>query len=108
MSFVSNNLAYDCDMDRKRKDISIAINPAASKVPITGGQSAGLSPENQPKQDFPGSFTSCEDCGLQIPGEISDSDIAALLDFFLIVDRWDREARGETVFVSTWERFYAI
>lgn len=92
-------------MLRKRNPVSSPVSEATSTAPIMGSQSAGLSPENQPKQDCPGSFTSCEDCGLPIPGEISDSDIAALLQFFLIQDRWDREARGETVLMSTSELF---
>jgi hypothetical protein len=92
-------------MRARRKATSNPVSTAALTAAITSGQSAALSPENQPKQDCPGSFTSCQNCGLQIPCEIGDSDIAVLLDFFLILDRWDRETRKETVLVNTWERF---
>jgi len=74
-------------------------------APITSKQSAALNPKIQPKQSCPGSFTSCEDCGLPIPRELSDSDIAVLVDFFLTLDRWDREAGEETVSMTPWERF---
>jgi hypothetical protein len=105
MSFIYRWLRYFLAMRARIKATSNPVSAAASTAAITSGQNAGLSPEFKPTQDCPGSFTPCENCGLPIPGEISGSEIAALLDFFLILDRWDREARKESVLMSTWERF---
>jgi hypothetical protein len=92
-------------MKPRRKVVSNPESGAASTAPITSGQCAGQSPEFKTTQDSPGSFTCGEGCGLPIPAEINDSDAEALLDFFITLDRWDREAGGETVSGSTWERF---
>ena len=105
MSFISLYLCYLFLMKPRRKIVCNPVSAAASTVPITSGQGAGLSPAFKPTQDRPGSFTSIEGCGLSVPAEISDSDVEALLDFFMTLDRWDREAGGETVSGSTWERF---
>jgi hypothetical protein len=92
-------------MQRTRKAFSDQVRTAGSTAPIATGQSAGLSPGLKPSQNCAGSFTCCEDCGLPISRETSDSDTAAPLDFFLTLGRWDGEVHGETVSVSTWERF---
>lgn len=88
-----------------RKPVTNPVSAATSTASITSGQNAALSQEIQHQQNCPGSFTCCQQCGLPTPCEISDSDIAALLDFFLILDRLDREADAEAVFVTAWEQF---
>lgn len=105
MSFIYISLRYLSLMQLRRKIVSNPVSAAASTVPITSGQSAGLSPEFKPTQDSPSSFTCSQGCGLPIPGEISDSDVEVPLDFFLALDRLDQEAGGETISGSTWERF---
>lgn len=104
MRFSFINLRYLSAMRRRREYISNPVIEAASTAPIISDQSAELSPEFRPTRNCSGSFTSCEDCGLSIPREISEANIAALLRFFLTVDQWDRDAGEETVFTSPWER----
>ena len=105
MSFRFIGLVYLFVMKRNGKTDFNPFSVAASTAPNTSEQSAGLSPEFKPAQNCSGSFTSCEECGLLLPCEISDSDVETLLDFFLTLVRWDREAREETASISSWGRF---
>src|ERR1035438_6268048 len=52
----------------------------------------GQSPAQQAQGEALGSFTPSAESDLVLPYELDDSQITALIEFFQILDRWDREA----------------
>ena len=61
------------------------------------GRGAGQSPAEMPQRAALGSFSPLAEPGQdQIPA-LNDSDIQALIEFFLTLDRWDKEAHGPQV-----------
>ena len=103
-SLIGFDLAYSFGMQRKRRAVFNPAREAASTTPIASGRKSGPTAKLRPTQNRAGSFTCCEECGSPIHREIGESDIASLLRFFLILDRWDRESAEETVSMTDWEQ----
>ena len=61
------------------------------------GRGSGQSPAIRARREAPGSFTPSADCATGLPYPLDDSHIAALLQFFETLDRWDKEAHGPQV-----------
>src|ERR1019366_4084677 len=61
------------------------------------GQGAGQSPAERSRRAALGSFTPSTESDLVLPYDLNDSQITALIEFFQILDRWDREAHGPQV-----------
>ena len=65
------------------------------------GQGAGQSPAERPQREALGTCDACpdrDDCHephLSPLCNLDDSQLAVLIDFFRILDRWDREAHGK-------------
>jgi hypothetical protein len=58
------------------------------------GRSARRSLATQPRRAAPGSFTGSAESTSAHPYALDDSHITNLIQFFEILDRWDREAHG--------------
>jgi hypothetical protein len=58
------------------------------------GRGSGQSPDVQSRRAAPGSFSEPIESEPVLPYALDDSDIAALIHFFQILDPWDREAHG--------------
>jgi hypothetical protein len=58
---------------------------------------AGQSPAIRSQRATLGSFTPSAESDLDLPYDLNDSQITALIEFFQILDRWDREAHGPQV-----------
>jgi hypothetical protein len=61
------------------------------------GRGAGQSPASQTQRAALGSFSRSAESSSVPPYALDDSQIAALIQFFQTLDRWDREAHGPQV-----------
>jgi hypothetical protein len=73
---------------------------AGGKIPLTAGKEeklfrgAGQSPAIQSRRAAPVSFSRSAPISPDSPPALDDSQITAVIEFFQILDRWDREAHG--------------
>ena len=61
------------------------------------GRGAGQNPAILSQRAALGSFTLSAESDLDLSYDLNDSQITALIEFFQILDRWDREAHGPQV-----------
>lgn len=58
------------------------------------GRGAGWNPAGRSRREAPGSFTHPVQSSSDLPYALDDSHLAALIQFFETLDRWDRELRA--------------
>jgi len=67
---------------------------AVTGVQRKTGRGAGQSPAIQSRRDAQCSFTRSDGAAPTLPHSLDDSEVAALIQFFETLDRWDREFRS--------------
>ena len=93
----------DSSVPRLIRHVASCEAAAGGEIPLTAGKEkklsrgVGQSPTIQARREAPGSFTPSDDRASVLPYTLNDSDIAAFVDFILILDRWDREAHGPQI-----------
>ncbi len=75
---------------------AVASREAGIPQPKTG-RGAGQSPAEMPQRAALGSFSPPAKSSHDQTPTLDDSDIKALIEFFLTLDRWDKEAHGPQV-----------
>jgi hypothetical protein len=58
------------------------------------GRGLGQSPDIRARREAPGSFTPDAECESALSCSLDDFQIAAFIQFFETLDRWDKEAHG--------------